>query len=276
MDRVTEMKEAIYKQANLIDKKDLYYKYDDFKKGKKNIVLVSGYSGSGKSTLANELAAESGAHKIEMDDFVKKVDSNPKHKIVEEYFEKNPQMRGKVNEATQYHYFDDFYNHAKDYAKRHPKEKFVFEGIQLLGKNDYEDLPRVVKGTGMIHSNARAHKRMFQTKFKRVGFSEGLNSALHPKVNNERFLVRKLMDGYNPAQVDDLITMRKNSKLGQAAAGVAGVATGAYLTHRAYQNMKKIKKGLEKRKQEKERKKVDIYKNNIQKAAYEMMEGINK
>lgn len=233
MDKVAEIKEAIYKEANLLTGKDLEYGYDDFKKGNKNLMFLSGYSGAGKSTMARQIQRETGAHFVEMDDFKKKMDSNPNAPIVKEYFEKNPQLKKKVNGATYRLYFEDYLNHAKDYAKRHPNEKFVFEGVQLVGNSD-KTVPRMVKGTGMFRSDYQARKRMVQSGFKRRGAQyEVLNAAMVPSMNKERYMVNKLVKGYNPGQVDELLKMRRNTHIGITGAAALGLAGGALLNHEA-------------------------------------------
>lgn len=235
----------IYKEANILNKPDLYYNYDDFKSGKKNMVMMSGFSGSGKSTLARKIARDNKAIFVEMDDFKKLIDSNSSAPIVKEYLEKNPGLKGKIKPSTYRKYFNDYLNHAIDYAKRHPDQKFVFEGIQLLNKGD-ADIPKIVKGTGAATSNFRARKRMVQSGFKRSSPYELLNAGLYPKVKKERYTINKLTQGYNPGQIDKLLRSKRNAKLGAGGAALAGITIGTALGKGVLNNVKGGNKNNEK------------------------------
>ena len=52
---------------SLLNRNDIYYRFDDWKNGKENVLFITGLSGSGKSTLGKKLANKYNAKYVEVD-----------------------------------------------------------------------------------------------------------------------------------------------------------------------------------------------------------------
>jgi hypothetical protein len=187
------------KQANFLTKPDKRYNLEAFgnaKKGKNNIMLVGGYSGGGKSTVTNKLKNDFHANVVELDDLKrmaydtfdpKRTGTYPKYqKLMKEYIQHNPGLKDRM---TAYGYnteYKRFVQFMKDYAKKHPSEKIIMEGVQALGDKDM-DIPRYLVGTGAFESSRRAKKRAESIpKTLHYNHPLELNLRLHNKISKER------------------------------------------------------------------------------------------
>jgi hypothetical protein len=193
------MSYILEKKANLTSKPDKAYNLDNFgnaKEGKKNIMFVGGYSGAGKSTITRNLKKDYKANVIELDDLKRmafgKFDpahtgTHPKYqKLMREYIQHNPGLKERMSlygYNTEYRRFNQF---MKDYAKSHPKDKIIMEGIQALGDKDM-DIPRYLVGTGAFESSKRAKQRALSLpKGHHYGNPLLLNLGMTKKISKER------------------------------------------------------------------------------------------
>lgn len=132
---------------------DTYYKLDNFKSNKSNIIFITGIYGSGKSTLGEELAKKYNATFIPLDD----ITFNNYHII-------NKIDWNQLNDNDKL-YYDFIFNYLKyiiNYTKQHPKQKFIIEGIQLSFPNVFDLIKNqsiIIKNTSFIDSSIRSFKR---------------------------------------------------------------------------------------------------------------------
>ena len=225
----------LYKKANLLSKPDAYYNVENFGTGtgKQNIMYVSGYSGGGKSTVGKQLAEQHGASYIELDALHTMKDSDKKHKIVENYFKENPHLvkDGKGISGIDYNYkSQQFLPYLRDYVKKHPNEKFVVEGIQTLNSKD-PNVPRVVKGTGLLEATRRAATRN-AAQGRKGDIPLALNAYLYPQINKERKFIQNTIRNTDYAQgrLGRAQKIMDSSAKAAKKAGVAGLALAGAAT----------------------------------------------
>lgn len=170
-------------ESVLFNEEDIYYNKDKFDSGEINLCFITGASGSGKSTMARGQASET-TEVIELDDLscVKDKcsydDLKKRGNLLYSYFNGIGKkfylgiddLKGVPVEDYEQKLFPEFINYAKNYAKSHKDKKFILEGVQLLGKfdfnlspvfrpEDFKDYAFYIKGTSMLVSKIRAAKR---------------------------------------------------------------------------------------------------------------------
>ena len=164
-------------------KKDIEYNLSSWKPGSNNVLLVTGLSGGGKSTLAKEMAKKNNALIIEMDMveynkdlFNKNWTNMPKgHYIIKEYYEKKyggPKDWSKISHNEYYKVKCDFIKWFLSYAKSHPDQLFVLEGIQIADSS--RDLIKLYKGRPCIIKSTSIPKSMIR-RIKRDGIRNALS-----------------------------------------------------------------------------------------------------
>ena len=157
-------------EAYIRNKKDLYVNFELFESGQSNICLVTGLSGSGKSTLSDELCKKYKATSIELDVFEHpdmEVGPYSTKNVYDNYFNTRKDLKNNLNQNTLNN--DELATemtnallYAIDYCNKHPKEKFIIEGLQIFADIDPEyvkGLPIVFVNTSMISSMVRKCKR---------------------------------------------------------------------------------------------------------------------
>ena len=176
-------KQSIATEGNIFDSKVVYYKYDEFKSGKKNLLFITGLSGSGKSTLAMELAKEHNAEVFHLD-WIDNMDDvrfyynglveNGKNKLLQHLFSKKdtlfdvPDINFNKSVYTDWNsLYIRFIDEIVEYALSHKNDKFIVEGVHLYqligymytGYKGMENFPHIIIGTSAIKSFIRALKR---------------------------------------------------------------------------------------------------------------------
>lgn len=153
---------------------DLYYRFDDFEKGKSNILLITGLSGSGKSTLAQQLSRKYNADYIELDMFehcYSFENDDQLRECGEVFFDyltthktlwmklKNRELVGKDLALETF----NFFQYCLRWCKKRKPNKFIIEGIQIFETYEKGDdtviYPIIVKNTSVLKSVLRGAKR---------------------------------------------------------------------------------------------------------------------
>ncbi len=161
------------KENYVIPKKDLEYNLDDWKSGRKNLLIITGLSGSGKSTRASKLAKEYNAIHIEVDLFemnhilYEEEQGDEGNIIVKEYFDKTygGPHKFSVNGKGFMAEVQKFIQYCINYFNNHKDRLFILEGIQLLWLDksmvDFicNKASIIVVNTIMLQSMFRAIKR---------------------------------------------------------------------------------------------------------------------
>lgn len=174
---------SVATEGRVFDSRILYYKYDDFVSGKKNLLFITGHSGSGKSTLSIELAKKHNAEVFHLD-WIDNIDTvkflynslveNGKNKLLQHIFSKRdtlfdvPDINFAKSVCTNWiSLYIRFIDEIVEYASSHKNDKFIVEGIHLYQEIEYlytgykgmEEFPHIVMGTSAIKSLIRALKR---------------------------------------------------------------------------------------------------------------------
>lgn len=175
-------------ESVLFNEPDIYYNKDKFDSGEINLCFVTGASGSGKSTMTRGQANET-TEVVELDDLscVKDKCSYDELKkrgnllysyfngIGKKFYLGIDDLKDVPVEDYEQKLFPEFINYTKNYAKSHKDKKFILEGVQLLGKfdfnlspvfrpEDFKDYAFYIKGTSMLVSKIRAAKRDNENK----------------------------------------------------------------------------------------------------------------
>lgn len=161
------------------NQEDIYYNKEKFDSGEINLCFITGHSGSGKSTMGRDMQ-QHGIEHYELDDlmFIKDhftmanlkeyggliysffVGPGKKYYVTKQYLIDNNVPSSDYEDKL----FIDFVNYVKQYAKSHPKTKFVLEGVWLFEPGwfkpeEFKDYAFYIKGTSMMISSIRAAKR---------------------------------------------------------------------------------------------------------------------
>ena len=146
-----------------------------------NVLIITGISGGGKTTLAYDLGYEYQAEVFQMDWIehfkflnVPNEEGVYNHGMTEFIKKHNKTFLSDTNKfGKEYSYLYvknglwDCFNSGLEYAKRHPNNLFIFEGIQFPGYfNDYPAIkffPIIIKGTSVLKS---MYRRYFRDSFK--------------------------------------------------------------------------------------------------------------
>ena len=167
------------KEGFLFSEKDLAYNYDEFRKGKVNILFITGHSGAGKSTMARRLADVAKADYVDLDDIISPElfsDEGLKDygQVVYDFFTKDKTgikyRHGNLDSiksgSEQYDYLLDLASAFIRFAIKSGK-RLIIEGIELFilldaSKLTYDELLNygvIVMGTSGIKSSKRAVDR---------------------------------------------------------------------------------------------------------------------
>lgn len=181
--RITGVNSAPVTEANVMNKKDIYYNKDKFDSGETNLCFITGHSGSGKSTMAHGMEGGK-VEAYELDDVIANFnfsDENLKEygDLIYSFFKKRPgsmfRYRTK-DELFEDHQWDGttdyngyeckitktFVGYAMDYAARHKDTKFVIEGVwifQFIEPYKLDNYAVYIKGTSALISKIRAARR---------------------------------------------------------------------------------------------------------------------
>lgn len=161
------------------NQEDIYYNKEKFDSGEINLCFITGHSGSGKLTMGRDMQ-QRGIEHYELDDLVFIKDHftlanlkeyggliysffdgpGKKYYVTKQYLIDNNVPSSDYEDKL----FIDFVNYAKQYAKSHPKTKFVLEGVWLFEPGwfkpeEFKDYAFYIKGTSMMISSIRAAKR---------------------------------------------------------------------------------------------------------------------
>lgn len=161
------------------NQEDIYYNKEKFDSGEINLCFITGHSGSGKSTMGRDMQ-QHGIEHYELDDLMFIKDHftmtnlkeyggliysffnglGKKYYVTKKYLIDNNVPSSEYEDKV----FIDFVNYAKQYAKSHPKTKFVVEGVWLFEPGwfkpeEFKDYAFYIKGTSMMISSIRAAKR---------------------------------------------------------------------------------------------------------------------
>lgn len=166
LDTIYPVQESVLKSEP-----DIHYKVDDFASGKCNVLYITGLSGSGKTTLAYDLCNQFNAIYLELDriehykDYLFKPTDREDEKLLQKYFRSQGESRdvNTMPDAEYDKFFMDAYDYLYQYTQRHKYQKFIFEGIQIVGR--LHDRPElwwnaiIVKGTSVLESYVRRKRR---------------------------------------------------------------------------------------------------------------------
>ena len=184
---------------------DIYYNRNKFESGEINLCWITGHSGSGKSTMGESMAREKIQH-FDMDDLIKNYlfsDANLK-----EYGQLYYSFFNGVGRRFRYHSLEELNNdpkwdgtnmyngyeshlirvfvpYAQKFAKAHPRQKFICEGVWIYDfckPEEFKDNAVYIKGTSALISKMRAIKR--NIKFAKT--KEEKRKALLHDISPER------------------------------------------------------------------------------------------
>nr|DAR14060.1 MAG TPA: metallophosphoesterase, DNA ligase-associated [Caudoviricetes sp.] len=216
-----ELRGELFEENVLISRDDIYYDFDKFESGEKNVLLITGFSGSGKSTLAEQLAS-----KYKCDYFM--IDSleyyGERYMTLDnlkkgepgcyEFIMKHP----KIKETLDGDYSGkDFWGILCQYipwliswCKKRKSEKFIIEGLQLYETISGGDVPNtilknpfIIKGTSGLKSAWRAGKRA-GGKDLPAEFLKHIKWAFHDNKMIEG--LKKALDEEYSKSTEDIIT----------------------------------------------------------------------
>ena len=176
----------ILQEAYIKNETDLFYNKDRWESGEVNLLFCTGHSGSGKTTEAHKRAKKD-IEIIEIDNLFsiyKFTDEQLKEygDLTFSFFRKYKKYRYNTkDEKHEYlkmdeNYYEnltvDFINYAISYAKSHPNNKYIIEGVWVfyfIKPEVLKDNAVLIKGTSAILSKFRAIKREILNKnFKRT------------------------------------------------------------------------------------------------------------
>ena len=161
----------------LFDEDTLYYNMKDFDAGKTNLALVVGFSGSGKTTLGKNFEAKyKDCEFVELDAVMQQWCFNDEQlkemsTLAYEFFHTPAGEKYRVTQdylianripfsAYEIPLFNNFYSFAEEYAKAHPKQRFVLEGVWPLmyeiDPSRFKDWTVIIVGTSYIKSTWRS------------------------------------------------------------------------------------------------------------------------
>ena len=129
---------------SLLNKDDVYYRFDDWVNGKENVLFITGLSGSGKSTLATKIAKKYHAKYIEIDVEGKKIERE--HHEIEHLSSKNARKQ-RILELI---------------VSKYGNEKVVIEGYQIGTFCDPDYVKQhaiIIIGVGTLLADWRITKR---------------------------------------------------------------------------------------------------------------------
>ena len=180
---------------------DIYYNKEKFDSGEINLCFITGHRGSGKSTMGQDMSKNNIEH-IELDDLqcIKDKFTLPLLKeygsLIHSFFtgsgkkyyvSTNDLNNGKMSESEYVNkLYPDFVKFAKQYAKSHPNQKFVIEGIWLFyprwfKPEEFKDYAFYIKGTSMIISMIRAAKRNNKVNTNTIDWTGAVKQLTNPK-----------------------------------------------------------------------------------------------
>lgn len=161
------------------NQEDIYYNKEKFDSGEINLCFITGHSGSGKSTMGKDMEHR-GIEHYDLDDLMFIKDHftmanlkeyggliysffngpGKKYYVTKQYLIDNNVPSSDYEDKL----FVDFVDYAKQYAKSHPKTKFVVEGVWLFEPGwfkpeEFKEYAFYIKGTSMMISSIRAAKR---------------------------------------------------------------------------------------------------------------------
>lgn len=218
---VSESSEEVFEENVLISRDDIYYDFDKFESGQKNVLLITGFSGSGKSTLAEQLASKYKCDYFMIDSleyygerYMTLDDLKKGEPGCYEFLVKHP----KIKEILDGDYSGkEFWNILCQYipwliswCKKRKNEKFIIEGLQLyetISGGDVPDTilknPFIIKGTSGLKSAWRAGKRA-GGKDLPTEFLKHIKWAFHDNKMIEG--LKKALDEEYSESTEDIIT----------------------------------------------------------------------
>ena len=213
------MMNSIINENILINKKDIEYKFDEFRNGDLNIALVIGFSGSGKSTLGRQLSnGLSNCENCELDFIISpflyseemlnrecgSLLSFFKSKSGRKYNISVSEARARIHDTDSFDMYAepllrDFLAYAEEYASKHKKTKFVINGVWPLTYNykpeEFKDWCVMIKGTSLLTSSIRATKREVPSEYFLDRIKFFVNYIDHWTMDNKH--VNSLLDEWN-------------------------------------------------------------------------------
>ena len=181
--RITSINSSSVTEANVMNKKDIYYNKDKFDSGETNLCFITGHSGSGKSTMAHGMEGGK-VEAYELDDLIFNFnfsDENLKEygDLIYSFFKKRPGSMFRYHSkdelfedpqwdgTTDYNGYEckitkTFIGYAMEYAARHKDTKFVIEGVwifQFIEPYKLDNYAVYIKGTSALISKIRAARR---------------------------------------------------------------------------------------------------------------------
>lgn len=216
-----ELQGELFEENVFISRDDIYYDFDKFESGQKNVLLITGFSGSGKSTLAEQLASKYKCDYFMIDSleyygerYMTLDDLKKGEPGCYEFLVKHP----KIKEILDGDYSGkEFWNILCQYipwliswCKKRKNEKFIIEGLQLYETISRGDVPNtilknpfIIKGTSGLKSAWRAGKRA-GGKDLPAEFLKHIKWAFHDNKMIEG--LKKALDEEYSESTEDIIT----------------------------------------------------------------------
>ena len=172
--------EDVLNESVLLSKDDIYYNKEKFDSGETNLCFITGLSGSGKTTLGKELTLPNKLDFYELDDVIRNWNFSMENlkeygDVIYSFFngvgakyktEKDDPEALTDRFGDQISYIEtiikDFISYTIQYAKSHPTQKIVVEGVWIymfLDPRSLDDYAVYIKGTGRIKSLVRSIRR---------------------------------------------------------------------------------------------------------------------
>lgn len=169
-------------EGYLFDNNEIYYKFDDYKNGKSNLLFITGHSGGGKTTLADTLSKKYNADVFQLDwldnidyiisesDSIKYRDNKLLQYLFSNYdylFELPSKNFNKSVLTNWVSIYIKFINIIIDYIYKYKNRRVIVEGIHLYDSasvlyTEYDGMlrfPHIIVGTSAIKAFMRALKR---------------------------------------------------------------------------------------------------------------------
>lgn len=169
--------EEVFEENVLISRDDIYYDFDKFESGQKNVLLITGFSGSGKSTLAGELSSKYNCDYFMLDalenygtghmslDNLKQGEAGCYQFLITHPKIKDT-LDGDYSKKEFWSILCKYIPWLISWCKKQKNQRFIIEGLQLYEtisegsvSNTILKNPFIIKGTSGLKSAWRAGKR---------------------------------------------------------------------------------------------------------------------
>lgn len=167
----------VFEENVLISRDDIYYDFDKFESGQKNVLLITGFSGSGKSTLAEQLSSKYNCDYFMLDSLenygtghVSLDNLKQGEEGCHQFLITHPKIKDTLDgDYTKKEFWSILCKYIPwliSWCKKQKNQRFIIEGLQLYEtisegsvSNTILKNPFIIKGTSGLKSAWRAGKR---------------------------------------------------------------------------------------------------------------------